>query len=361
MKLFKSCILLVLLALGLSQPSANTNLTQLINGVFEQAGLPDQSSLSACYDEETSQALMTLIGNLLQQATTGLISNIQKIEQEVKAFVQSIPEPVQQCLNTSQDSIKVAQAFCVYNQDPNAVQKKVEEYVVMHFSELKADVATMNTDYSAGNYNQVGKDGGAVLQEIFGKCLSHSLSPQQQQVEFLVAQPELPDSIEKIFSLIPQVKNYTDALSKMIYGFEQMLGFQPSPNVTNGYDEDTARDIVKFLEESVHLWLEHKEHSIKRIEKNYELLMKKIPERTTDYYSTNEDFLQTKMCCCISESDSNTKLLLEVFAIKEEKKVTQAAQEIKLLFFAGYYPGIGRKLASLAQESLGDCCIYRIF
>jgi len=147
---------------------AGSTLQQLLNGGFEQAGLSDPTTIVSCLDATTAQNLVSLLGEVLSQAADGTLADISKIEQEIESFVSSVPQAVQACLTGNQEVVSVLKAYNIDIQDPAAVKKKVESYVILHFEAAKKDVGQANSDFQAGNYNTVGKEGGTFAQLIFG-------------------------------------------------------------------------------------------------------------------------------------------------------------------------------------------------
>jgi len=59
----------------------NANVCDITTGVWAQAGLAAPSAICSCLDETTSGNLLTLIGEVLTEASSGSLSVLTKIEQ----------------------------------------------------------------------------------------------------------------------------------------------------------------------------------------------------------------------------------------------------------------------------------------
>jgi len=82
----KSFIVATLLVLSCfsgvkSIESANSNVGEILTGVWVQAGLTSPTAIIACFDPTTSANLLTLIGEVLTEASSGSLSVLTKIEQ----------------------------------------------------------------------------------------------------------------------------------------------------------------------------------------------------------------------------------------------------------------------------------------
>jgi len=70
---------------------ASANVCDIATGIYTQAGLPAPTAMCSCADETTAANLLTLIGEVLQEASSGSLSVITKIEQQVEAFIATVP------------------------------------------------------------------------------------------------------------------------------------------------------------------------------------------------------------------------------------------------------------------------------
>jgi len=114
--------------------------------------------------------LIVLLGEVLQEASSGSLSVITKIEAQVQAFIATIPPADITCLNSTASLAEVSQvetAYGIAGLSTQQIVSKIESYAVFHLSTLVADVKTMNTEFDAEQYEQVGESIGTVAQAIF--------------------------------------------------------------------------------------------------------------------------------------------------------------------------------------------------
>jgi Zn finger protein HypA/HybF involved in hydrogenase expression/extradiol dioxygenase family protein len=154
---------------------ANSNACALLDGVFTQAALGDPTVVCACFDETTSQNLLNLIGQVLQQASSGSISALTQIMAEIEAFNATIPAAVQTCLAGSGPQAALASALTAYHLaglTPAQIQSKAEAYILFHLAAVVAQIKQTQSDFNAGNFQTAGMDAGKLVQSVFGTTLS---------------------------------------------------------------------------------------------------------------------------------------------------------------------------------------------
>jgi hypothetical protein len=169
--------------IGLADP--NSDVCELLQGLYQQVGLSSPTVICACFDEATSQNLLNLIGEVLQQAASGSISALTQIIAEIEAFNATIPAQVQQCLQGSGPQaaiVQAAQAYGIYGLTQAQIESKVETYVLFHLAAFKAQVTQTQTDFNAGNYVQAGVDSGVLVQKIFPSSSMKIVSDPQGDV-----------------------------------------------------------------------------------------------------------------------------------------------------------------------------------
>ena len=67
--------------------------------MFAQNKLPNPTTIIPCIDEDTAGKIVKFIGDTLEKAARGSASDYYNIIQDVKAFGDSSPQPVKDCLN----------------------------------------------------------------------------------------------------------------------------------------------------------------------------------------------------------------------------------------------------------------------
>jgi hypothetical protein len=73
-------------------------LQQSLNGAFEQNRLPDPTTILPCIDDATAHKIVVFIGQLLDKAAKGSISDLLALKTLVEDFGKQIPDSVKDCL-----------------------------------------------------------------------------------------------------------------------------------------------------------------------------------------------------------------------------------------------------------------------
>ena len=111
---------------------------------------------------------MNLVGQILTQASAGSITALTKIEGEINDYVNSLPASVSECLAGNQEIASAVAAYGLTNADQTAIEKKVTTYLLFHLSAVTASVKSINSAFTAGNFDNAGQQAGALVKKILG-------------------------------------------------------------------------------------------------------------------------------------------------------------------------------------------------
>lgn len=166
-------------ALGTKEQTAIPNLTdkeilqQGLNGLFEQNKLPDPTTIVPCIDDDTAHKIVVFAGQILDLAAKGSATDIPKIVAMIKSFGDQIPQPVKDCLDGNAELAALGLKYGITDQtDPAVIEKKVIAYVTLHYLEVHKTLGTLNDEWKAGKYYQVGFDGATLGHKILGMTVA---------------------------------------------------------------------------------------------------------------------------------------------------------------------------------------------
>lgn len=131
----------------------------MLNGLFEQNGLPDPTTVVPCIDDDTAHKIVVFIGQLLEKAAKGSISDLMSISQLVKDFGDQIPQAVKDCLDGNTEFKALGLKYGIDDStDTSALEKKVLAYVTLHYLTVHKWFGSLNDNWKAGKPYQVGHD-----------------------------------------------------------------------------------------------------------------------------------------------------------------------------------------------------------
>jgi len=84
------------------------------------------------------------------------------------------------------------------NTDSSKIEKKVIEFVTLHYLEVHKEFGTLNSDFKAGKFYQVGFEAGAFGHKVLGSSVKNGPNPTDKEIIQLVLnglfeQNKLPD------------------------------------------------------------------------------------------------------------------------------------------------------------------------
>ena len=145
----------------------------LLNGLFEPNKLPDPTTIVPCLDDATAHSIVVFLGQFLEKAAKGSISDISALKQLVEDFGKSIPDAVKKCLDGNAEFTALGVAFGITPEtSSSAIEKKVIAYVTLHYLDVHKRFGTINDSWKAGKSFETGKG----LSDIAHKALGSSNS-----------------------------------------------------------------------------------------------------------------------------------------------------------------------------------------
>eukprot|EP00178_Gracilaria_changii_P002294 TRINITY_DN13394_c0_g1_i2.p1 TRINITY_DN13394_c0_g1~~TRINITY_DN13394_c0_g1_i2.p1 ORF type:complete len:171 (+),score=18.72 TRINITY_DN13394_c0_g1_i2:2-514(+) len=142
---------------------------QGLNGFFEANTLPDPTTIVPCLDDTTAHNIVVFMGDLLQKAARGSITDLINLLPEIQKFLNSIPEPVTTCLQNNQEVEALGLKYGINDQtDPNAIVKKLVTYGTLHYLQVHKWFGDVNDLWQSGKYYQTGYNGAGYLHTVLG-------------------------------------------------------------------------------------------------------------------------------------------------------------------------------------------------
>jgi hypothetical protein len=171
------------------------DLQNLLNGLFEQAGLSDPTTIVNCFDETSAQVTLhfyeDVIGDLAADNYLALI-------REYQIYKNALPQNVTDCVKGNQELQQVYNAYGFQNETGKTLLQKYLSFNLRHHFQLLNYTKTIDQQIEQENWQVAGQVTGELIQGIIG-------SGKQSDVAVL-------DLVEKIWQMIrPLVKK---AISK---------------------------------------------------------------------------------------------------------------------------------------------------
>lgn len=194
-------------------------LQQTLNGLFEQNKLPDPKTIIPCLDDDTAHKTVVFIGQLLDKAAKGSISDLLSLKDLIEAFGKQIPDSVKTCLDGNAEFTALGLKYGITNTtDPSTIEKKIISYVTLHYLTVHKWLGGLNDNWVAGKWYQVGYDAATYGHTVLGLTL-----------------PTLPQLTDK--QIIQTTLNGLFEENKL-----------PDPTtIVPCIDDDTAHKIVVFI------------------------------------------------------------------------------------------------------------------
>lgn len=142
---------------------------QALNGAFAQNNLPAPTTIVPCFDDATAHKTVVFVGQLLQKAAAGSPTDIINAIQMTKDFIDTIPQPVKDCLDGNQEALALAAKYGIDDKTNfTELEKKVATYVTLHYLTVHKWLGDLNDEWKAGKYNQFGQDAAKDAHQILG-------------------------------------------------------------------------------------------------------------------------------------------------------------------------------------------------
>jgi hypothetical protein len=144
-------------------------LQKTINGLFEENKLADPTTIMPCIDEATAHKINVFIGEVLEKAAKGSVTDLVQLVNLIKAFGDQIPQSVKDCLDGNAEFKTLGLKYGIKDDtDSKAIEKKVITYVTLHYLEVHKWLGDLNTAWKSGNSYKVGFDAAGYGHKILG-------------------------------------------------------------------------------------------------------------------------------------------------------------------------------------------------
>jgi len=313
---------------GTSIRDPNTNVCELLDGLYTLVGLSDPTVICACFDETTSQNLLNLIAEILQQASSGSISALTQIIQEIEAFNATIPAAVAQCLQGSGPQaaiVQAQQAYNIYGLTAAQIESKVESYVIFHLAAVVAAVKQTQSDFNAGNFQQAGEDAGAIVQKVF---------PSSAAIED------------------PQT-----SVCQLLDGVWEQANLADTTVICSCFDETTSQNLLNLIGECLTQASSGSISALTQIIQEVEAFTKTVPAAVTQCLNgtgPQAALLQAEQAYNIAGlSAAQIESKIESYVVFHLAAVVAQVKQTNTDFTAGNFDAAGHDAGKLAQSIFG--------
>ena len=105
----------------------------------------------------------------MEKAAKGSISDLLALKDLIKNFGDQIPQSVKDCLDGNQEFEKLGEKYGIKpDSNSSAIEKKVIEYVTLHYLTVHKALGDFNSLWKAGKYYQTGFDAATFGHKILG-------------------------------------------------------------------------------------------------------------------------------------------------------------------------------------------------
>ena len=122
-----------------------------------------------CIDDATAHKIVVFIGQVLDKAAKGSVSDLMSLVDLIKKFGDEIPQSVKDCLNGNAEFKALGLKYGIDDStDPGVIEKKVITYVTLHYLTVHKWLGGLNDAWKAGKAYQVGHDAATYGHTILG-------------------------------------------------------------------------------------------------------------------------------------------------------------------------------------------------
>jgi len=173
--------------LGNSQATPNPTdkeiIQQALNGLFEQNKLADPTTIVPCIDDATAHKIVLFIGEILEKAAKGSVTDLVQLVNLIKSFGDQIPQSVKDCLDGNAEFKNLGLKYGITDTtDSSVIEKKVIAFVTLHYLEVHKWLGDLNTNWKAGKFYQVGNDAAMYGHKVLGITLEEISSNRAQSI-----------------------------------------------------------------------------------------------------------------------------------------------------------------------------------
>jgi hypothetical protein len=204
---------------------------------------------------------------------------------------------------------------------PQQLQQKVEKYALTHIFALHKDAVQANNDFQAGNYEQVGKEAGNILQNIFGNGMTG-------------------------------LKDDKQTLQTLFNGFFEQAGLPDPQTVVSCFDDSSATLTVQTLGTILHAAAKNDISGAENAAKNY---MAQLPQPVQDCMKNNAE-IQTALTAyhLTGLTPQELQQKVEKYALAHFLALHKDAVQADNDFQAGKYSDVGKEAGSILQKIFGN-------
>jgi hypothetical protein len=147
----------VILGMQLPELTDKEIIQQTLNGLFEENKLKDPTTIVPCIDDVSAHKIVVFIGEVLDKAAKGSLSDLLSLPQVIKDFGNSLDPAVGTCLDGNTEFAALSDAYNLTGADSSAVEKRVIEYVTLHYLSVHKWLGDVDSDWHAAKYFSVGQ------------------------------------------------------------------------------------------------------------------------------------------------------------------------------------------------------------
>ena len=150
-------------------PTDKEILQQGLNGLFEENKLADPTTIVPCIDDATAHKIVVFIGQILEKAAKGSVSDLISLKNLIEDFGKQIPQSVKDCLDGNAEFETLGKKYGITpDTNSSAIEKKVIAYVTLHYLEVHKTLGELNSDWKAGKYYQTGYTAATFGHKVLG-------------------------------------------------------------------------------------------------------------------------------------------------------------------------------------------------
>ena len=165
----KHIILLTILCVSVLSLTDKEIIQTTLNGLFEQNKLADPKTILPCIDDDTAHKIVVFMGTLLDKAAKGSISDLLSLKTLIEQFGDQIPDSVKKCLDGNAEFTTLGLKYGIDNNtDTSALEKKIIAYVTLHYLTVHKWLGSLNDNWKAAKYYQVGFDAATYGHTVLG-------------------------------------------------------------------------------------------------------------------------------------------------------------------------------------------------
>jgi hypothetical protein len=122
-----------------------------------------------CIDDTTAHKIVLFIGEVLEKAAKGSVTDLIQLVNLIKAFGDQVPQSVKDCLDGNAEFKTLGLKYGVTDTtDTSALEKKIIAYVTLHYLEVHRWLGDLNSNWKAEKPYQVGFDAGTYGHKVLG-------------------------------------------------------------------------------------------------------------------------------------------------------------------------------------------------